>query len=58
MDKDVVIKIDNVSKKFTRSIKRSMFYGSTDIFKSMFGIKPDTTKLRKGEFWSLNEYKL
>ncbi|CAG1023234.1 Teichoic acids export ATP-binding protein TagH [Patescibacteria group bacterium] len=55
MDKDVVIKIDNVSKKFTRSIKRSMFYGSTDIFKSMFGIKPDTTKLRKGEFWSLND---
>lgn len=58
MDKDVVIKVDNVSKKFTRSIKRSMLYGSMDITKSMLGIKPDTSKLRKGEFWSLSDVSL
>lgn len=55
MDEDVVIKVDNVSKKFTRSIKRSMLYGSSDISKSMLGKKPDTSKLRKGEFWSLQD---
>lgn len=53
MDPDTVIKVENVSKKFTRSIKRSMLYGTSDIAKSMLGIKPETSKLRKGEFWSL-----
>lgn len=55
MDEDVVIKVDNVSKKFTRSIKRSMLYGSSDLAKGVFGRKLDTLKLRKGEFWSLRD---
>ncbi len=55
MDDDIVIKVENVSKKFTRSIKRSMLYGTSDIAKSMVGIKPETSKLRKGEFWSLKD---
>ena len=54
MDKDVVIKVENVSKKFTSSIRRSMLNGTTDIAKSMLGIKPRTSVLRKGEFWSLD----
>lgn len=53
MKDDIVIKIENLSKKFTRSIKRSMLYGTADISKSMLGIKPNTSVLRKGEFWSL-----
>lgn len=53
MDKDLVIKVDNVSKKFSKSIRRSMFNGSKDIFLSMLGLRMDTTKLRRGEFWSL-----
>lgn len=53
MDENTVIKVDNVSKKFTRSIKRTMLYGSADLFKSFVGIKPETQILRKGEFWSL-----
>lgn len=55
MNEDVVIQVDNISKKFTRSIKRSMVYGSTDITKSMLGIRPNTHTLRKGEFWSLTD---
>lgn len=55
MDDNTVIKVTNLSKKFTRSIKRSMLYGSTDIAKSMVGIRPDTSELRKGEFWSLQD---
>lgn len=54
MEKDVVIKVDNVSKKFTSSIRRSMLHGTTDIAKSMLGIRPKTSSLRKGEFWSLD----
>lgn len=53
MDKDTVIKVENLSKKFCRSLKRSMFYGSLDVAKNMFGIKVNTGKLRKDEFWAL-----
>jgi len=53
MDKDTVIKVENLSKKFCRSIKRSMFYGSLDVAKNMLGIKVNTEKLRKDEFWAL-----
>jgi lipopolysaccharide transport system ATP-binding protein len=53
MDKDLVIKVDGLYKKFTRSLKRSMAYGTADITRNMFGIKYDNGKLRKSEFWSL-----
>jgi lipopolysaccharide transport system ATP-binding protein len=53
MDKDLVIKVDNVSKKFCRSLKRSMAYGTIDIARNMFGIPYDNGILRKSEFWSL-----
>lgn len=52
-NEEILINVENLSKKFTRSIKRSMFYGTIDMIKSMVGIKPKTEILRKGEFWSL-----
>ncbi len=55
MDENTVIKVDGLYKKFSRSIKRSMIYGSADIAKSMLGISPNTGKLRKGEFWALED---
>lgn len=55
MDSDVVIKVDNLSKKFCRSIKRSMLYGSMDVARSMLGLSTDRTKLRKHEFWALKD---
>lgn len=53
MSSDYVIKVDNVSKKFSRNLRRSLFLGSLDLAKSFIGLPPDTTKLRKSEFWSL-----
>jgi len=53
MDKDVIIKVENLGKKFTKSLKRSLVYGTTDVARNMFGIPSKTTELRKGEFWSL-----
>lgn len=55
MDKDVVIKVENLHKKFCRSLKRSMFYGSIDVAKNMLGIKVNTGGLRKNEFWALKD---
>lgn len=51
---DTVVKVDNVSKKFCRNLKRSMYYGAIDVFKSMMGVESRTETLRKGEFWSVD----
>ena len=52
---DTVIKVEGLYKKFCRNLKRSMFYGTVDVARSMFGIQYDTGKLRKDEFWALQD---
>ena len=52
---EVLIKVDHLSKKFCRSLKRSMYYGVTDALKTMLGINYSTDTLRPSEFWSLND---
>ena len=37
MNDEVLVKVDNVSKKFCRSLKRSLFYGLQDIAFEMVG---------------------
>jgi lipopolysaccharide transport system ATP-binding protein len=51
---EILIKAEGLSKKFCRSLKRGMVYGTTDSFKSMLGIKTNLEVLRKGEFWAIN----
>lgn len=53
MEKDVVIKVERLHKKFCRNLKRSMFYGTVDIMRSMLGVSYDKGKLRDTEFWAL-----
>jgi lipopolysaccharide transport system ATP-binding protein len=55
MNKNIVIKVDNVSKKFTRSLKKSMFYGLTDISRNMFGLSSHSDRLRDDEFWAMED---
>lgn len=55
MENDTVLKVENLSKKFCRTLKRSLFYGTVDITRSMFGIGYDTGTLRKAEFWALDD---
>ncbi|WP_413531695.1 polysaccharide ABC transporter ATP-binding protein [Empedobacter brevis] len=52
MEKEILVKVENVSKKFTTKLKDSLKYGFTDIFKSTFGFKV-STELRKNEFWAV-----
>ena len=54
-DDDVVIKVEHVSKKFSKSLKRSMIYGMKDITRNIFGRSSSSDKLRKGEFWAVND---
>lgn len=54
-DDDVVLSVQGVSKKFCRSLKRSLFYGVQDIASELVGVRKDNNQLRKGEFWALQD---
>ena len=49
-----ILKVEGVSKKYCRSIKHTMLYGSTDLGKSFFGLNQNSSKLRSGEFWAVD----
>ena len=55
MDKDIAIKVDHVSKKYCKSMKRSMIYGVTDIARNSIGLSSHSEKLRKNEFWAVDD---
>jgi len=52
---DVAIKVENVSKKYCKSLKRSMIYGIRDITKNVFGMTSNSYLLRKEEFWAVDD---
>ncbi len=49
---DAAIVVDKVSKKYSRSLKRSMLYGISDIARNMVGLRTNSEQLRPGEFWA------
>lgn len=55
MHKPVVIKVENVSKKYCRSFKESMQYGMSDIGRNIIGLRSHSDLLRKDEFWALDD---
>jgi lipopolysaccharide transport system ATP-binding protein len=52
---DTVIKVESLHKKFCQSLKRSLFYGTIDATKSIFGFPIENVDLRKKEFWALQD---
>jgi ABC-type polysaccharide/polyol phosphate transport system ATPase subunit len=52
---DTVIKVERVGKKFSKSLKRSMFYGAADIVQAGLGMMPDASVLRRDEFWAVDD---
>jgi len=55
MNEDIAIKVEKVSKKFCKSLKRSMLYGIMDIAKNSFGLSSNSYILRKDEFWAVDD---
>lgn len=55
MDKDTVIKVEHVSKKYCKYLRRSMVYGIMDIGRNMLGMSSRSEHLRKDEFWALDD---
>jgi lipopolysaccharide transport system ATP-binding protein len=54
MDDNILIQVESVSKKFCRSLKRSLWYGLQDIGLELFG-KNKMPGLRTDEFWAVND---
>lgn len=47
--------MESVSKKFCRSLKRSLWYGVKDLLSEMTFSNKERTKLRRHEFWALKD---
>jgi len=55
---DIHIECRGVSKKYTSSLKRSMWYGTVDVLKRLCCLPVRTDNLRKGERWAVDELDL
>lgn len=52
---EVILSVDGVSKKFCRTLKRSLYYGVRDIATELLGRRRKSDRLRPGEFWALKD---
>lgn len=59
MGDDTLIKVDNVSKKFCRSLKKSLWYGLQDLGRELVGRRHGGNgELRESEFWAVKDVSL
>ena len=54
-EKESLVKVEHLGKKFCRKLKRSLWYGIRDIGAELVGSKRSNVKLRKEEFWALHD---
>ena len=53
---DTLIKVENVSKKFCRNLKKSLWYGMKDLGSELLGRRHGgKDELRPDEFWAVND---
>jgi lipopolysaccharide transport system ATP-binding protein len=50
-----VLRVENLNKKFCQTLRHSMYYGVIDSVRSMLGVPYATDRLRKNEFWALED---
>ncbi|MDI6716134.1 MAG: polysaccharide ABC transporter ATP-binding protein [Actinomycetota bacterium] len=55
MSSDTVVSVENVSKKFSRTLRHVMMYGAADIARNMLGLSSRPQVLRNGEFWAVDD---
>jgi ABC-type polysaccharide/polyol phosphate transport system ATPase subunit len=53
-----LIEVSGLSKKFCRSLKRSLLYGMRDLAAEVVGLDADHSRLRTGEFWAIKDLSL
>jgi len=49
---DTLLEVDGLSKRFCRTLKRSLFYGVQDVWRELGGRGLSGHDLRKNEFWA------
>ena len=52
---ETLLKVENIAKKYCKTIKRSMIYGLSDIGRNLMGLSSHPDRLRKNEFWALDD---
>ncbi|HLK59091.1 MAG TPA: ABC transporter ATP-binding protein [Chthonomonadaceae bacterium] len=52
---DEVVCVENVSKKFCRSLKRGMLYTAADVTRDLLGLPSAAQRLRPEEFWAVRD---
>jgi homopolymeric O-antigen transport system ATP-binding protein len=50
-----VIEVEHVAKRFSRSLKRGLWYGMRDAGKELVGRGQEASDLRRSEFWALRD---
>ena len=55
MQDDVVVNAEGISKKFSKSLRKSMIYGLRDICRNVFGLRAKSSLLRSAEFWAVRD---
>lgn len=53
-DREVLVSVQNVSKKFSKNLKSSLKYGASDIIRSTLGLSINK-ELRPQEFWAVKD---
>ncbi len=53
-DNEILVSVQNVSKKFSKNLKSSLKYGALDIIRSTFGLRVNKD-LRPQEFWAVRD---
>ncbi|MEM7474502.1 MAG: ABC transporter ATP-binding protein [Planctomycetota bacterium] len=52
---DVLIEVDQVSKRYCRDLKRSLWYGMQDVVGEFSGLSTSSRELRPKEFWAVDD---
>ena len=55
MSDDVLVRVEGVSKRFCRDLKRSLWYGVQDASRDLLGRDSSEQPLRPDEFWAVND---
>jgi lipopolysaccharide transport system ATP-binding protein len=55
MSNETLVKVEQVSKKFCRSLKRSLWYGVRDMTAELVGASRRSDHLRQDEFWAVKD---
>ena len=50
---EILVEVKGVSKKFSRDLRRSLWYGVGDIFRAVLAVPAKENHLRKSEFWAV-----